>query len=192
MYIYHNTDSLSLISILNDGKLKTGKSIGVNGFNIHDKLQKYIYFNMIKKKDFKYLFPHSIIFPSSILSENRFYINPTAQIGKIKEETLKYKKNTDINIINLTLKLLFKYIMDYLKKKKITKYKKYIYHSIYHEIFIDKELDLKNMEYITLETKMCDNDRIVIEKIKNFYPNTKIVYVPNVPNVPETINKIYL
>ena len=50
MYIYHNTDSLSLISILNDGKLKTGKSIGVNGFNIHDKLQKYIYFNMIKKK----------------------------------------------------------------------------------------------------------------------------------------------
>ena len=48
------------------------------------------------------------------------------------------------------------------------------------------------MEYITLETNMCDNDRIVIEKIKNFYPNTKIVYVPNVPNVPETINKIYL
>lgn len=50
MYIYHNTCIESLVDILYDGYLRAGKYTKQSNYNIHDTLQKYIYFNIIKKE----------------------------------------------------------------------------------------------------------------------------------------------
>jgi hypothetical protein len=55
MYIYHNTCIESLVDILYDGYLRAGKYTKQSNYNIHDTLQKYIYFNIIKKRGFRYI-----------------------------------------------------------------------------------------------------------------------------------------
>jgi hypothetical protein len=113
MYIYHNTSIEYLIDILYDGKLRAGKYIKISNYNIHSKYQKYIYFSIIKKRGFKYILPYTIVFPSSVLYDNIFYINTQSQSGWLNKNVIKYDKNTQF--INIILMMLFEFIIKTLK-----------------------------------------------------------------------------
>ena len=62
------------------GTLRTGEDTKISNMNIHKHLQKYIYFN-IMKKGFKYMLPYTFVFPASVLYDYKFYINTQAQSG---------------------------------------------------------------------------------------------------------------
>ena len=174
MYIYHNTSREYFINILNDGKLTTGEKTKNENYNIHKNLQKYIYFNITKKKGFKYLFAFTFIFPANILYDYEFYINVMFQNGLINENVVKYKKYT--KYIDVILKILFDYIIKFLKKDKCS-YNPYYISQLFHELFIKKELSLSKAKYILLPIDMDINQKNVFKnKITELYPHIKIIY----------------
>lgn len=174
MYIYHNTNKDNLVDILYNGYLRTGKYINKSNQNIHKKMQKYIYFNITKKRGFKYILPYTLIFPSNVLYDYKFYINTHSQIGVINNDTVKYKKYT--KFIDLILMMLFEFIIDTLKKKVINNIHSYYFSQFKHELFIDKPISITKAKYIVLSSDLSPLDKKIINKINESYPYIKIIY----------------
>ena len=151
MYIYHNTCIESLVDILYDGYLRAGKYTKQSNYNIHDTLQKYIYFNIIKKRGFRYILPYTVIFPSNVLYDYKFYINTQSQSGWLNKNVITYEKHTEF--IDLILMMLFEFIIKILKKDDLGNYHPYYISQVVHELFIDKPLALSKAKYIILPKK---------------------------------------
>jgi len=115
MYIYHNTDIEYFIDILYDGTLRAGEDTKISNMNIHKNLQKYIYFNIMKKKGFKYMLPYTFIFPASVLYDYKIYINIQAQSGWLNRCVTTYENTEFIDVI---LMMLLEFIRKYLIRKR--------------------------------------------------------------------------
>ena len=178
MYIYHNTDIEYFIDILYDGTLRAGEDTKISNMNIHKHLQKYIYFNIMKKKGFKYMLPYTFIFPASVLYDYKFYINTQAQSGWLNKCVITYEKNTEF--IDVILMMLFEFIIKILnkKKKEFGEYHPYYISQLYHELFIEKPLSLSKAKYILLPKNIDWRlERVIKHKVTQLYPNIKILYV---------------
>ena len=99
MYIYHNTDIEYFIDILYDGTLRPGKDTKISNQNIHEKLQKYIYFHIMKKKGvlgkinpyFFSQFRHELFIEKPLSLSKAKYILLPENIDYFLGRVIKYK-----------------------------------------------------------------------------------------------------
>ena len=162
-YIIHKTHKIVDILATTDLKITPGSENNNNNWNFDEKLP-YIYFSLFNANFMYYLRPIMIIFPTSILTKQKFYINKECK----KAPTEKAIIETNETKIN---KLFTK------KLESIKPNRKSLFQNEF-EVLIEKDLSLKDAFAIVLsDSSSIDNihNKIIItqNKIRNYDKDNK-------------------
>ncbi len=164
MFLIHTTDENKINDILNDGYLKSSnktKNVRMYG---HPEGSKYIYLRLGKRDDYANLY-----LDYRLLLENTFYLQVGWQAVPTTEK-IDGKKLTENQLLEVLKK--FNNKINYYKQKKI-KEKYNLPVSMYNEILIEKNVNLK--KYLK-KVNISKYNKKIESTINEKYPEVKLNY----------------
>ena len=179
MYLFHNTSILSLISILNDGYLKSISLLKKEGYKnaLNEayglyKTNKFIYFSCTDKLFSRKIYSEVILYFNSKLLFNRkffianFHTDAPDNLYELKGN-YKRKYNKYYQKYNAVLKKLFNYSISRLKNGDSFQ--------VFQQIAILNKINIKELVGIEFTVNV---DSSIINNIQTNFPNVKILIKP--------------